>query len=250
MIRTPPQRTLSQRTLPQRLGLAERELVSIVGAGGKSTILFALGRALGASGARVILTTTTRVRADQPHEPICWSADPAVVGAALGHGLPVFVAAGRTPGKITGPAPEAVDLLFERAGADYVLVEADGAAGMAIKAPADHEPVIPTATTTVVVVASIAAIGRPIAAVAHRPERVADLSGARPGDRLTVEGAAAVLLHPEGGLKGVPQGARVVVTITGVTPATEELAAALTGILAAHYGVERAITLAVEGPEW
>ena len=229
-------------TLPQHLGLADRELVSIVGAGGKSTILFALGRDLNAAGARVILTTTTRVGENQPEGHICWSAEPAVVEAALGLGLPVFVAANRAPGKIVGPSPAEVDLLFERAGADYVVVEADGAAGMAIKAPADHEPVIPSASTTVVVVASIAAIGHPISAVAHRPERVAGLIGAHPGDRLTLDGVAAVLLHPAGGLKGVPEGARVVMAATGVTPATEGLAGALIGILASHPRVERAIT--------
>ncbi len=229
-------------SLPQRLGLARRELVSIVGAGGKSTLLFALGRELGAAGARVILTTTTRVGDDQPAEPICWSADPATVEAALGMGNPVFVATGRIPGKITGPSPAEVDLLFARTSADDVLVEADGAAGMAIKAPADHEPVIPRASTTVVVVASIAAVGRPISAVAHRPERVAALIGAHPDDLLTLEGAAAVLLHPAGGLKGVPEGARVVMVTTGATPATEELASTLTGILAGHPGVERAVT--------
>ncbi len=229
-------------TLPQQLGLADRELVSIVGAGGKSSILFALGRDLHAAGARVILTTTTRVGENQPREPVCWSAEPAVVEAALGPGLPVFVAASRAPGKIVGPSPAAVDLLFEQTGADYVVVEADGAAGMAIKAPADHEPVIPSASTTVVVVASIAAVGRPISAVAHRPERVAELIGAHPGDLLTLDGVAAVLLHPAGGLKGVPEGARVVMATTGMTPATEGLAGALNGILASHRRVERAIT--------
>jgi molybdenum cofactor cytidylyltransferase len=229
-------------TLPRPLGLADRELVAIVGAGGKSTILFALGRDLAAAGARVILTTTTRVGENQPGEPVCWSSDPTVIEAALEPGVPVFVAAGRAPGKIVGPSPAAVDLLFERTVADYVVVEADGAAGMAIKAPAGHEPVIPSASTTVVVVASIAAVGHPISAVAHRPERVAGLIGAQPGDRLTLDGVAAVLLHLGGGLKGVPEGARVVMAITGVTPATEELAGSLTGILASHVRVERAIT--------
>lgn len=230
-------------TLPQRLGLGDHELVSIVGAGGKSTILFALGHDLGAAGSRVVLTTTTRVGADQPGDLICWSADPAAVEAALDRGRPVFVAAARKPGKIVGLPPEAVDLLFRRADADFVVVEADGAAGMAIKAPAEHEPVIPGASTTVVVVASIAAVGRPISAVAHRPERLAALIGANPDALLTVEMAAAVLLHPRGGLKAVPEGARVAMVITGVTPATEGPAAVLAGILAAHARVERAITL-------
>ena len=234
--------------LPRRLGLGDRELVSIVGAGGKSTLLFAVGRDLAAPGAQVILTTTTRVGADQPREPICWSADPdaveaALVEAARGRNLPLFVAAGRESGKIVGLSPAAVNLLFLRTGADYVIVEADGAAGMAIKAPADHEPVIPGASTTVVVVASIAAVGRPISAVAHRPERLSGLIAARPDDHLTIEGMAAVLLHPGGGLKGIPERARVVMVITHVTPATEGPARALTGILGAHPRVERAISL-------
>ncbi len=232
----------SLTSLSQRLGLAARELVAIVGAGGKSTLLFDLGRDLAAAGTRVILTTTTRVGANQPAEPICWSADPAAVEAALDRGNPVFVAGGRVPGKIVGPSAAEVDLLFERTRADHVVVEADGAAGRAIKAPADHEPVIPCASTTVVVVASIAAAGQAISAVAHRPERVAALIGSRPDDRLSLEAMAAVLLHPSGGLKGIPEGARVVMMLTGVTPATEEQAISLTAILLAHPRVERAIT--------
>ena len=53
--------------------------------------------------------------------------------------------------------------------------EADGAAGRFLKAPADHEPVIPAGTTVVVVVAGLKAVGGRIADVAHRPERVASL---------------------------------------------------------------------------
>jgi molybdenum cofactor cytidylyltransferase len=234
-------------SLPERLGLAGRELVSIVGAGGKSTILFALGRDLTAAGARVILTTTTRVGADQPSEPICWSADVAGVAAALEaaflDGLPVFVAAGRAPGKIVGPSPEAIDRLFAETPARFVVVEADGAHRLAIKAPADHEPVVPGASTTVIVVASLAAIGHPIADVAHRPERVAGLIGAQPGDLLALEGAAGVLLHPDGGLKGIPVQARVVMVLTRAGSAPAGLAADLAALLAAHPRVDRAISL-------
>ncbi len=230
-------------SLPERLGLARRELVSIVGAGGKSTILFALGRDLARTGARVILTTTTRVGADQPNEPICWSADVADVEGAFLHGLPVFVAADRVPGKIVGPSPDAIDRLFAETDADYVVVEADGAHRMAIKAPADHEPVIPSASTTVIVVASLAAIGRPISEVAHRPERVAGLIGSQPGDLLTLAGAAGVLLHPHGGLKGIPDTARVIMVMTRAGSAAEGPAADLTAVLAAHPRVDRAITL-------
>ena len=230
-------------SLPERFGLARRDLVSIVGAGGKSTILFALGRDLTAAGSRVILTTTTRVGADQPSEPICWSAEVADVEAAFLDGLPLFVAAGRAPGKIVGPSPEAIDRLFAGTTVAYVVVEADGAGQMAIKAPANHEPVIPSASTTVIVVASLAAIGHPISEVAHRPERVAGLIGAQAGDLLTLEGAAAVLLHPDGGLKGIPVKARVVMVVTRAGSAPTGLAADLATVLASHPRVDRVITL-------
>jgi probable selenium-dependent hydroxylase accessory protein YqeC len=123
------------------------------------------------------------------------------------------------------------------------VVEADGAHMMAIKAPADHEPLIPSASTTVIVVASLAAIGHAISEVAHRPERVAGLIGAQPGDLLTLEGAAAVLLHPHGGLKGIPDTARVVMVLTRAGSAPAGLAADLATVLASHPRVDRAITL-------
>jgi probable selenium-dependent hydroxylase accessory protein YqeC len=183
------------------------------------------------------------VGADQPSEPICWSAEVADVEAAFMVGLPVFVAAGRAPGKIVGPSPEAIDRLFAGTAPAYVVVEADGAHRMAIKAPADHEPVIPSASTTVIVVASLAAIGHPISEVAHRPERVAGLIGAQPGDLLTLEGAAAVMLHPHGGLEGIPDTARVVMVLTRAGSAPAGLAADLAAVLASHPRVDRAVTL-------
>jgi probable selenium-dependent hydroxylase accessory protein YqeC len=50
----------------------------------------------------------------------------------------------------------------------------------------------------------------------HRPELVAALSGAPLGAPITPEIVARVLAHPEGGRKGVPPGARVVVLVNKV----------------------------------
>ena len=149
-------------------------------------------------------------------------------------GSPLFVALGTVPGKVTGPTPEGVDRLFAETTTDHVVVEADGARSMSIKSPAEHEPVIPANSTLVIVVAAIDAVGRPIREVAHRPERVAALAGAAEDDVLTVPALASVLLHPEGGLKGIPESARVAVVVTRVTADSEQPAADLTGLLLAH----------------
>ena len=231
-------------SLADDIGIGDHELVSIIGAGGKSTILFVLGRDLAIPSGRVILTTTTKMAADQITGPTCWSADPTAVDRILEPGHPLFVVTGGVPGKVTGPTAEATDRLFLETTADHLIVEADGARSMSIKAPADHEPVIPDLSTTVIVVTGIDAIGRPISEVAFRPDLVAKIAGVGEHESLTTADAATVLLAPNGGLKNIPETARVVMALTKVTPETEELATELATILAEHSRVERVVKLA------
>jgi len=228
-------------SLADRIGIEKHELISIVGAGGKTTILSSLSRDLATPASRIILTTTTMMAADQVSKPTCWSDDPIEVEKALEPGAPLFVVTGEAPGKATGPTAGAVDRLFLETAADFVIVEADGARSMSIKAPADHEPVIPRLSTTVIVVASIDAIGRPISEVAHRPGLVAELAGVQVNDPLTITDAATVLLHEDGGLKSIPERARAVVALTKVTPATEATAKELATILVGHPLIDRVV---------
>ena len=231
--------------LHEQLGIGRHELISIVGAGGKSTVLFSLGRELAEIGARVILTTTTKMAREQVTEPACWSVDPVDVEQCLAKGSPVFVALLTVPGKVTGPTPEGTDRLFVETTADFVIVEADGARSMLVKAPAGHEPVVPGTSTLVIVVAAIDAVWRPIRDVAHRPDRVAGLAEVSEDGVLTVADLASVLLHPEGGLKAIPESARIAIVITRVTAATEQSAADLTELLSAHPRIDRTVMLQV-----
>jgi molybdenum cofactor cytidylyltransferase len=82
--------------------------------------------------------------------------------------------------KLEGLSPARVDALAR--GADLTLVEADGARGRSLKAPAEHEPVIPSSATLVVVVAALDVLGAPLdEARVHRVEEVSAASGAPAG---------------------------------------------------------------------
>jgi molybdenum cofactor cytidylyltransferase len=71
--------------------------------------------------------------------------------------------------------------------------------------------VIPESSTLVVPVIGLDVLGQPLDPHhVHRPELVASLAGAALGDPVTPAMLAAVLAHPEGGGKAVPQGARLV----------------------------------------
>lgn len=198
------------------LGLGERELVAFVGAGGKQTAMSALAEAAGDR--RVGYTTTTHMR--PPAFPLVLAREPELRERLADSPTPVAFAAerienpSRAASKVRGYDPAVPDALFESGAFDWLLVKADGARRREFKAPAEHEPPVPSRATTVVVVASAAVLGEPLdESLVHRPERVAALSGLDLGDELTPTAVAAVLADAGGGLKNVPSRSDVVVVL-------------------------------------
>jgi molybdenum cofactor cytidylyltransferase len=107
-----------------------------------------------------------------------------------------------------------------------VLKEADGSRMRPFKAPAEHEPVNPRATRRVQPVLGADLVGASLGPErVHRPALVAAIGGWQAGAPVTPELVARVLTHTEGGLKGVPPGARVIPLINKVE-SDEDLAGA------------------------
>ena len=197
--------------------------MALVGGGGKSTLLFGLGEEFAAAGKRVILTTTTKMGRDQVLSipTVCWSADTDCAIAALDETGPVMLLTYGDDHKVTGPAPEVVDRLFTESNADYIVVEADGSWQRPLKAPAGHEPVVPSTTTTVVILMGISAVGRPLQDVTHRVEQAVRFTMLPPDRTLTPEDCARILLHPDGALRVCPPQSRVLVAISQVSNAVD-----------------------------
>lgn len=210
---------MAARSLSEALGLGGRDVVAFTGAGGKTTALFRIARELRGAVAPVV-TTTTRIFVPPP------AADLALVveadrdallmatEAALATGrIPVVGCATTADGKLVGVPPEWCGDLAALAGAGCVLVEADGSARHPITAPREGEPVIPPSATVVVAVVGVDALDGPVADVAHRPERVAALTGIALDARLDAAAVARVLVGPDGNARGAPPAARVVALV-------------------------------------
>lgn len=216
------------------LGSVPGEVIAFVGAGGKTTAAWRLLQELRGVGKPAVFTTTTQIfKPRSGWAELILDADPAAgdVSRALAGASSVVVAArlGRRadrhrPGgypypatgvKVTGLAPAVVDRLSRQLPAVTWLVEADGARGRLLKAPAAHEPVIPSGTNRVVVVASLDAVGRALdKGTVHRSEIVARLLGVELGALIMPEMIADTVSHPSGGMKGVPSGAQAVLLLT------------------------------------
>lgn len=209
--------------LADALGVTRGEVVAFVGGGGKTTAMFRLAREMAEQGERVITTTTTHIFAAQialaPAHVAAAEATPASVSAALaahGHVL-VIGATDAGSGRAGGVSTELFQSLRAWFPGVCIVNEADGSRMRAFKAPAAHEPVIPAETTLVVPAVGVDVLGKTLDdANVHRPELVSALSGAALGATITPEIVARVLSHPDGGRKGVPAAARVVVMINKV----------------------------------
>lgn len=201
------------------LGVGARCHVALVGGGGKTTLVHALGDQLDG---RVVLTTTTKMGADEHRDlPVLLDPPASDVIAAASSG-PVMVWSRIDGQKAIGVGPTRCDDWF--AAVDHVVVEADGSRGRPFKAPSEFEPVIPSTATHVVHVIGADALGRVIADQCHRPLRVAALAGCRADQRLDPHLAARVALHERGVTRSVPPDAAFVVAVTKVDERTRTLA--------------------------
>jgi len=164
-------------------------VTAIIGSGGKTGLITQLAEELKTRG-KVVICTTTKMWAPAAHEIRCERKEEAEL--ALQSADIVYVGAVNEHNKLIPPAFDGWQTL-----ADYVLVEADGAAGLPLKAHAPWEPVLPEGRTQTICVVGASGIGKPVAQAAHRPEQFAALCGKAVADTVREEDIAAVL-HAEG----------------------------------------------------
>lgn len=237
---------------------ARPRVVSLSGGGGKTSALFALARLYAGRGLSVVVTATTRI------------LDPRLASEREGRGFgnlileqlpgsgeslsrirgagPAVVLGSRVEGeKLYGIDPDAAAALAELF--DIVLVEADGAAGRPIKAPAAHEPVVPPATRAAIGVIGLDAPGRPMdGRMVHRPEIFGPLVGCAPGEAITATHLARLVASPQGLFKGVPAGASRIALLNKADAAARELARSCAEAVASCGGADAVVVGALGVP--
>ncbi len=185
------------------LELEKNELVCFVGAGGKTGLMHQLLAECAQQGARVLVTTSTkmfksqltdccRLYLEQDEDQlrkklIDASASERILAAAEGL---------TANNKVIGLSREAIDRLYISGVFDFILVEADGARGRALKAPASFEPQVPERTTCVAVVAGVDVLGKPLTEeYVHRHYIAAELAKQRVGTPVTAETILSVFKY-------------------------------------------------------
>jgi probable selenium-dependent hydroxylase accessory protein YqeC len=202
------------------LGISPGDLVSIAGAGGKTSLMYTLGRELKARGDRVLLTTTTKIFYPEGSEVPGIMLGPeseetmANVRSGLEGGGPLLVGRERQQSKVIGFSAWFVNALHSQSGQATVVSECDGAMGKSLKVPRGWEPVLPSETNVYVVVIGADCLGRPLGReTVFEPEAFGALAGVPPGTDIDVRLVSRMMLAPESYVERKPAGARCCILI-------------------------------------
>lgn len=193
----------------EALRIDEGDVVAIVGAGGKTSLMFALAEA---AQKPVCLTTTTKLMREEGQgiaENVFFSDFATDPGKNFRQAEISLVTNSliESTQKWQGLSLLQADELISVCRQEKVtcLIEADGARHLPLKAPEEWEPVIPKLVDQVIVVVGLSAICKPLnAETVFREDIFTDLTGLRLGEPIQLEHVLKMLKHPAGGLKGIP----------------------------------------------
>lgn len=196
-------------------------VIAFVGAGGKTTAMFRLAHELKVLGKKVLVTTTTNIAQPEPDQCDVLMLEGCVDMAQFADIKPgtVLCLGGGLKNvdkvcKVQSIEPAFIDELYNKRFFDCILVEADGAKHKPIKAPADHEPVIPSSTTMVIGVIGLDALGTSIDDdTVHRSGLFCSLTGKTTGDTIDREALVRLIAADNGLFKNASARSRKIVLL-------------------------------------
>jgi probable selenium-dependent hydroxylase accessory protein YqeC len=188
--------------LIQSLSASDGGVICFVGAGGKKTTLYAISRQYHG---RVALTSTSHMFKydDRFVDRVIEGYNGTWVDDEQSR-VVAFAGQTDTPNRVGGLKVDHIEEIWRSRKFGLLLIKADGARSLLVKAPAPYEPLIPSFANLVVPIASAQILGKPLTKdIAHRPELLAKIMGIDIGEKILPIHLALLLSSEMGSLKNV-----------------------------------------------
>lgn len=181
------------------LGLNKGSIISIIGAGGKTTLMYLLAKEFKYEN-KVLITTTTKI-----YKPTSEEVDFLTVGNGEFNSIKFSCLKGiygygsfiNEDNKLIGIKVELLEKEFTYF--DYIIIEADGSKRKSIKGWKDNEPIICNKTSKTIGVISIDILGKEVNENnVHRVNEFNILTKAKVGDIITEEHIVNIIFNKDG----------------------------------------------------
>lgn len=189
----------NQHSFIQSFGIRKNDVACLIGAGGKTSLMFTLARQASKEGFKVLVTTSTRILVPEPdtYDAIDLSGKLFTDQPVTKAGIYVGGIPDNAEGKMRGVRDDLLN--YQKKQFDLILIEADGAATKPLKGWNEAEPVIPDSTSITIGVVDIQTIGKIInESLVHRLEIFTSLTGCEEGDPFSLGHLLRLIVHEEG----------------------------------------------------
>lgn len=175
----------------------QHKVISLVGAGGKTTLMYELAKRCSGRGLKVLVSTTTHIAEPKSH----FATDKDEVLRLWETGTYAVIGERTSGKKLSMPSAGKLNELMEEA--DTVLLEADGSKRMPCKVPAGHEPMLLPKTSLVIGVMGMSCLGKRMDECCFRLEAAQRFFGVCPDTIMSEELAVSILSSDLGARKYV-----------------------------------------------
>lgn len=200
-----------QDSIIDALDIEKNKIISVVGGGGKTSLIFALADEFVKSGKKVIVTTTTKM---YEREDMCLFCQKEKIIKSLNENKFAFVGKRAENGKITADFDDIDDILDL---CDILLIESDGSHHLPFKVPNENEPQIYPKTDIVIGVCGLSSLGKEIKYVCHRKEEAVNVLGKNESDVINEKDISFILSSTLGQMKNVNCEYRFFISQMGIT---------------------------------
>ena len=198
------------------MDISPGDMVCVMGAGGKATLMKRLIREMLDEPFPVIITSTTNLHAlgGENSPPVLLSEEGRVELQSVAkdwsrRGAVVWVERKLPQNMFRGLEASQVEALHDSDFHGVMIVKTDGARKRLIKAPGPGEPVIPKGATHCILVLGLTAIGQKADdRIVHRMEKVRAIAGLNAGDIIEAQHLARLASHPDSYPSRLPQNAK------------------------------------------
>jgi len=185
--------------------IEKKDVISFVGGGGKTTIMFNVALAASKLGLKVLVSTTTKIFIPESHYYEKIVLRETIQGDMIGRcaGITVF---GRrlSKGKIVDTSEKDLKEYMESEDFDLVLIEADGSRRKSLKAYKEYEPLVPRYSNKVFAVISLDSIGVAIdERYIYNSKRISKILSKVEGSVITREDIVDIIKSKDGLFEGL-----------------------------------------------